>query len=446
MAGWSDIREVARQTPPERDRYVDFLRIVAICFVVVGHWNASALFIDGEKPQLEQLLKFAPWAQWATWLFQVMPIFFFVGGYSNGASWASASRREIGFASWARDRLTRLLLPLVPLVAVWVIAGSVGLALQLDSGLVSNASRLSLIPVWFLAVYVVVTLVTPVTRRLWKTHGMGTFWALAAGAVVVDAVALSLDAIWLRWINYGFIWLALHQLGYAWQDGHLEKLHRPLTLAAVGAVGFLFVEFDLSYPIAMVSVPGQEISNSRPPSVALLTLGMVQTGLVVAVAAPMRRLMQRETLWMLTIFDNRVIMTLFLWHVSAMVLSMGLAVFFLGGLGLHEVPGSGQWWWLRIPWMVAFAAVTWVFIFAFSGFERRARPVPQVASPEWKVAGALFACYGLIFLALYGIISESGHGIRILPAAAVVSRYSPRQSAHAGEANSSTAVSIPVST
>jgi hypothetical protein len=38
------------------------------------------------------MLEYQPWTQWLTWLFQVTPVFFIVGGYSNGISWNAAIR------------------------------------------------------------------------------------------------------------------------------------------------------------------------------------------------------------------------------------------------------------------------------------------------------------------------------------------------------------------
>ena len=74
------------------------------------------------------LLDQARWTHPLTWVFQVMPIFFLVGGYSNALSWRSARRRGEGYASWLRTRLRRLGIPLLPLLLTW---GYLALALWL---------------------------------------------------------------------------------------------------------------------------------------------------------------------------------------------------------------------------------------------------------------------------------------------------------------------------
>ena len=44
----------------------------------------------------------------------------------------------------------------------------------------------------------------------------------------------------------------------------------------------------------MVGVPGEEVSNTLPPDVLLLALGAAQTGLVLALEGPMRRLLDGQ--------------------------------------------------------------------------------------------------------------------------------------------------------
>ena len=48
MQIWTQASEMAAKTPPERNRYVDFLRSVSILIVIVGHWLiATTYYVDG---------------------------------------------------------------------------------------------------------------------------------------------------------------------------------------------------------------------------------------------------------------------------------------------------------------------------------------------------------------------------------------------------------------
>ena len=54
-------------------------------------------FTDGEFTG-ENLLELNPDLQILTWVFQVMPLFFIVGGFTNGTSWVSTRRRGTSYA------------------------------------------------------------------------------------------------------------------------------------------------------------------------------------------------------------------------------------------------------------------------------------------------------------------------------------------------------------
>jgi len=96
---WVRAVEMAAATPPERNRYVDFLRAVSILMVVTGHWLVAAAWYQDGTLIPGDLLELRPRTQWLTWLFQVMPIFFIVGGYANAVSLESAKRRGVGCLS-----------------------------------------------------------------------------------------------------------------------------------------------------------------------------------------------------------------------------------------------------------------------------------------------------------------------------------------------------------
>ncbi len=100
MSIWSQAKDMAAQTPSDRNRYVDFLRAISILVVITGHWLIAALYYHDGSLTPSDLLVIQPNAQWLTWLFQVMPIFFIVGGYANAVSLESARRREVGYAGW----------------------------------------------------------------------------------------------------------------------------------------------------------------------------------------------------------------------------------------------------------------------------------------------------------------------------------------------------------
>ncbi len=416
MSTWTRALDVAHRTPESRNRYIDFLRAVSILVVVFGHWlMAAPQMIDGELV-VEHLLVAAPWTQFATWVLQVMPVFFVVGGYANAASWESATAAGVGYAAWLRSRMGRLVIPVLPLVAFWVIIGAAAGQVGVDPYLIRVGSVNALIALWFLAVYVLAVALVPVTQAAWRRFGLWSFWGLVAMAGIVDWAALSGRIPDAGWANYVFIWVAVHQLGYLWRDGGLRGAGRALGWAALGAVALVLLLNLGPYPASMVDVPGSEASNSAPPTVVLLALGMVQTGLLAALEPVINRWLKRDRPWAATVLINGMIMTLFIWHLTAMILMIGLAVL-LGGVGLSIEPAGAVWWLIRPLWIAVYAGALAAAAIPFGRFERlrisgEDRPVPVWAA----VLGAVAVCAGLGMLAYGGIWSETWPGVNLLAA------------------------------
>lgn len=406
-ATWTRAGEVAAATPAGRNRTVDFWRAISICVVALGHWLMAApeLGPDGTL-RAGHVLVAQPWSQWATWLLQVMPVFFMVGGYANAASWASARHRGTAYGAWLHGRLRRLALPVLPVLGLWTLLAVVSLPLGLDPELLRVGSQTALVPVWFLAVYVGVAALAPLAIALWERFGWSSFLALAGLATLADLAFFAGDLPAVGWANYLFVWAAVHQLGVAWHHGRLDGTPRRLVLAALGLAGLSLLVGVLDYPVSMVGVPGEEISNTLPPKTTLLALGMFQTGLILGVERWLQPRLERRRVWTATILVNSRIMTLYLWHLTAMVLAIGVLML-AGGIGLRVPAGSVGWWLTRPLWVVAMAAVTLPFLAAFGRFERPRRRLPT--PPAWRAGlGVVGICAGLGLLAYFGIGGEGG--------------------------------------
>ncbi len=414
---WSRAGSMARKAPPERNRYVDFLRAFSILAVVVGHWLVAAPYMDEGAVTGGHLLGIVPWTQWLTWGFQVMPIFFLVGGFANHASW-SANRRDGGtYAEWFTGRLQRLVNPVLPLFLIWTLFALFGTAMGVDREIVRLAAQLALIPVWFLAVYLMVAAAVPLTHAGWQRFGLGSFWGLVAGAVAIDVATLAFHVPYVNFLNFGFVWLAVHQLGYAWSEGRFARPAAALLwgMGGLAALGLL-VGFG-PYPVAMIGVPGEPLSNSMPPTLALLALGIAQTGLALALQPAARRMLDNMRLWTGVVLVNGMIMTVYLWHLTAFVAVM-VAAWLLGGAGLHVMPGSGAWWLARPVWFVLYIVALLPLIAIFARFERPGSiaglpDAPPI--PYWRlVAGLLLISAGLAASAVFSIASPEGvTGVRL---------------------------------
>jgi hypothetical protein len=406
--------DAARATPETRNRYVDALRAASILVVVFGHWlMAGPEMLDDGSVRIGHLIAESNLAQALTWIFQVMPVFFFVGGFANAAGWRSARRRGEHYPSWLRARLRRLTMPVLPLLAFWALAGSAAIGFGLDPELLRAGSQAALVPVWFLATYILAVALAPATLWLWERYGWGSIAGLTAAAALVDVATLVYGADLLKWTNYLFVWNAVHALGYAWAD---RRIGSPLTRVVIG-LGSLAILAGLVaafvYPLAMVGLDSAAVTNSNPPKVTLVFLGLYQFGLLTALEAPARRLLERRRLWTGVIAISSVIMTLYLWHLTALVGVVGIQIG-LGGFGLGHAVNTPSWWFTRPLFIGVVAAVTAGLLWAFRRYERP-QPDPRPAPPAWRpILGTVLVCAGLGNLAYSGIVDEGAVSLAIL--------------------------------
>lgn len=418
---WSKARELAEATPPERNRWVDFLRAVSILAVVFGHWLMAGLYVN-EAGELTRgdLLAVSEWAHWLTWGFQVMPVFFLVGGYSNSVSWDAVTRKaapgQAGvYRDWLASRVQRLITPTFPVLLLWAALALVLTQLGLPRAQIRMATEAALIPVWFLAVYLLVTACTPVMFRAWQRFGWASFAALVPLAMLTDWLTFTAKVPWVNFTNFLWVFLAIHQLGFAWRAGRFDRRWLAWAWFAAGLAVLVRITVFGFYPVSMVSAP-DGFSNSLPPTLALLALGMVQVGLVLGLEPLGRRMLASVRLWTATVLMNGMIMTVFLWHLTAFVLVMTVAWMGLGGAGLDTVPGSAAWWLSRPLWLGIYILALLPMIVIFARHERSfgpvrgGRTVPRLRA----VLGVLAICAGLGATAGLTIASPEGvTGVRL---------------------------------
>jgi hypothetical protein len=171
----------------------------------------------------------------------------------------------------------------------------------------------------------------------------------------------------------------------------------------------------------MVGLDTQGVTNSQPPKITLITLAIFQAGALLALEEPAHRMLARPRVWAATILVNGRIMTLYLWHLTAMVAVIGGSLL-LDGWGLRTPVVSAEWWLTRPLWMLVLVLATVPFLLVFGRYERP-NPDRRPPPPAWRPLLAVVAtCTGLGFLAKYGIADADGlNGVALtLPFAAAV--------------------------
>jgi hypothetical protein len=386
----SRLDELVARTPATRDRYVDFLRALSILVVVVGHWLVGVVYWEGGVIGSSSAIGRTPWLWIATWFLQVMPIFFFVGGFSNLVTYRAFHRRGESTWEFLRTRLARLLRPTLVFAAVWTVI-QVGLHLfDIGSpttpflrGMRPPGATIPFGPLWFLAVYAGVLVLSPVMIRLHERFGLAVVVVMVVGAAVADAVGFITPFEEARWANVAFVWLLPHQLGFFYADDRITGLSRgALWGMALGGLGTMLLLsnpifgdagrdwFGIGhYPKSLLGTDVERITNTYPPTIMLVAMAFWSIGVALLLRGPLTRWLRRDRPWKATIFVNSVIMTLFLWHMTAFL----LAVLVLWPIGFGQQGDTTAAWWLERPlWVIVPAIFLTGMVATFGRFERRA--------------------------------------------------------------------------
>ena len=354
-------------TSAGRDRYVDFLRAVSLLVVVAWHWVFTVVIWRTDGPHTSNPIGTTPGLWLLTWILQVMPLFFFVGGFAHLVTWESVERSGGGYRQFLARRLRRLLRPaalcLVVMVGVRVAASSIAPGVPWFS----RALMVVMSPLWFLAIYTGLVLITPLAVRLHRATGAMGPVLLAAGAVAVDVLRFGhhLHGI-AAMANLAVVWGFAHQLGFGWRRLVAAPRYVAWAFVAAGLSALVVLTNIGLYPRSMVGVPGQAISNMGPPTVCILALTVFQVGIVLL-------LRERVTTWLggplprrFTDWAKARSMSLYLWHFPAFFTAYGLVV--LAGLDVPQHT-SAAWWAQRPLWALAPALCVYPVVRAVRRFE-----------------------------------------------------------------------------
>ena len=398
-----------------RNRYADLLRVLAISGVVYGHWLlVSVTYQNGQLSGLDAI-DYISWGRWVTWGMQVMPVFFLVGGYVNAGSWSLHHGEGQTWVLWVRDRVMRLLWPTAAYVVVALAAVIIAEAAGVPHKELAECAWLVALHLWFLPVYLILNLLTPLMYAAHQRWGLAVPAAMAVAAGLVEGLVQIHDLHFLGYANYLFVWGGIHQWGFCWLDGKLTKPRwRPYALAAVGAALLVGLVASGAYKVDMVGS-----GNTNPPSIALLAFAAAQSGLVLAAEPWGSRLLAGPRLWRRVKRANSVVMNVYLWHfVPAIVIAIA---FYTTGVLAQPAVGSGEWWELRLVWLGLLTLVLVPLVAFVSWAERPMLKLPGGLGPTgwWSpvllVIGVAAAGQSLATLAVDGFSPGGG-----LPVSALI--------------------------
>ncbi len=371
-----------------RDTGIDFVRALCVLGVVLLHSIMVGVTVTTSGPVFENASEGTAWVTPLSWVFQVMPLFFVIAGFSGSLAYTRLRARGGTTVEFVAGRIHRLLLP-----AAFVI-GFVGVALAVlervgvPDDLISVAGFRYGQPLWFLGVFLFCQALLPAMVAAHHRAPLATIGALAGAAVSVDAVRAITGIDGLGFINLLFVWMTLQQLGFFLADGRLDALSRRVrALAAAGAGAALILTFvsDIYSP--------DLIANINPPTAALLLVGIAHTSLLSLARSPLLRLSQHPRVAAFTGFVTPRTMTIYLWHMPVLLAMAGAtAVFAMSTASPLPDLGSASWWFGRPFWLAGALAITAAVALLFARVE--ARPAPTATASLRRVVVATSA--GLI--------------------------------------------------
>src|SRR6266536_3115850 len=285
--------------------------------------------------------------------------------------------------SFVVGRMRRLLVPSLALLAVWAAIAAVAEGV-FHVYWFGRAALLIVSPLWFIAVYLALVLLTPLAIRLHQRFGPLVVVVMAGLAALVDVLRFGQHLAWAALISLLVVWALCHQLGFFYR--RLADGDRIVAWCLVWGGLFALVGLVLTtiYPPSMVGVPGDRISNMGPPTLCIVALCFFQTGLVLLVQSWVVERLRRPGWARANKVVTRFALPLFLFHTTGYAIAF--ALLWLTGYRPSSHP-TLAWWAQRPIWLIVPLICTVPVILVFGrriGGPRRPLPTPP---PQPAVTG-----------------------------------------------------------
>jgi len=425
---------------PERDRYPDALRAVALLVVVLGHWAATLPRLeDGRMVATEHLLTVWQGAGLLTWVLQVVPLFVFV----SAAVTADGVGRRIDTGDrqlrWWTSRALGMARPTVTYLAVLAVMAVI--ARYSGGRLLGPLDQSLTVHLWFLVMLLAVQALLPWSVRADRRYGLKTVGLLLVVTLAIDVIRAGITSPGqlrelgtlvtstgggIGWINYLSVWLLPQQLGVAWKQGRIGGWRQGLGFLAFG-LAWLAAAVASGYPTAMVGGDLAGNSNVLPPTLALVGVMWLQVGLVLSFEPSARWALRDRSVERVVIILGALGMPLYLWHKLAELPAAWLGER-LGAPIDAGVPGEPGFWLGRLWWLVLCAVVVAPVMVAVVAFEtRRTKKVPETTRTAAAVGGGAALILGLGVAIALGAQPGSIIGLALVVVASCLLRERSRR-------------------
>lgn len=390
----------------QRNPYADFLRAFSLLIVILWHWSFTILVWNDNGPYATSPLGFTSGLWILTWLLQVMPLFFYIGAYVHLKAWERAAARGEGLMHFALRQARSLAIPCAALMGTWVVLGIIVTSVW-DIQWAWQAITMVLSPLWFVAVYLLLVCLMPITVWLHRRYDLLVLVVLAGLAVIVDILRFRVDIPGIEWVNMIFVWGFCFQLGYFYDrisgagvapryaDGRIDWAYQAprfrqqaKVMTAAGLFALVGLVFSGLYPGSMVGVPGED-SNMAPPTVCIVALMVFQAGVAELLRpAVLHALGKGGAFAKATTVFTRFALPLFLFHTTGMALSRGVE-WSIFGPQTEAVEPTLMWWLLRPVSVVGplLATLPVIYLFGRRWETQTTAPPPRIFPVEDEEVG-----------------------------------------------------------
>ncbi|MBJ8343674.1 acyltransferase [Antrihabitans sp. YC2-6] len=300
-------------TPRTRDRSLDLVRLASLLVVISGHGLMLLVTVGPGTVSFGNLLTGSATLQALTWILQVLPLFFFAGAASSAMSWRPGN----AWGAWLMRRAQRLYRPVFYYLAAWAVA----LFLLRDVMAPNVNERIAAIStqlLWFIGVYIVVLAFVPALAAMQHGWQVATVvLGLYCGAAAVDAIRLGGGPESLGYLNL-LVWLIPAALGIGYVRGLISRFTAGIVAMTSVAANVLLVLAG-PYEVSLVTVDGQRLSNMTPPSLLLAGHAIALSCLFILASPWCGRFARRPRVWRIVALGNGGAMTLYLWHMPALL-------------------------------------------------------------------------------------------------------------------------------
>ncbi len=319
----------------QRNHLVDLARVASMAIVVIFHtllWQVT--ITDGQV----QVVPWAPGPVWwaISWICTIIPVFFVAAGYANAVVVDTWRASGTTYGTYLTLRGSRLLGPMNLFIGFLTASATIGawVGWPQQAGIYSRQFAQML---WFAVVYLLLLAAAPAAVWLHDHLGAWVMVPLLVGLVAVDATVRFTGNVSLQWLNLAFVWPLAHQWGIAYHRGWFRGWPRARLMVLLGGcVGALVALVTvLGYPAAAVAWADIPVANLLPPTLAITVLGLAQT-VTLALLEKARvadRISERTS--RLVRLANALLLSVYLWHIPAIVIAAGILV----GISV-ALPGS----------------------------------------------------------------------------------------------------------